>query len=217
MPSDAPSTAGRPRVDAERNRRRILDAATAVFADAGSAATLSDVARVAGVGIGTIYRKFPDKEALLDALLDDKIDTVVKVATDAAMIPDPGIAFRAYLLGMIEVHAVDRSLATVLFAPNRNERVPVDVATKLGSTADGLIAGAIAAGELRAGFTRQDTTVLAVMVSAIAAATRGQAPELWRRYAQIVVDGTRPSAHPDPLAPEPLPFEAIAIALGRTL
>ena len=213
-----PSTAPRPpRADAERNRRRILDAATRVFAETGPAATLNDVARAAGVGIGTIYRKFPDKQALLDALFDDKIDTVMRVALDAARLADPGTAFRTYLFGMIEVHAFDRSLATVLFAPNRVERFPADLADQLASTADRLIADAITAGELRAGFTRQDTTVLAVMVRTIATTTRASHPDLWRRYAQIVVDGTRPTSHSAPFDPEPLTFVQTVDALGRTL
>jgi len=217
MPVDTAPTSRPPRADAERNRRRILDAATRVFADSGPAATLNDVARAAGVGIGTIYRKFPDKEALLDALLEDKVAAVVQVAVDAAELADPGVAFRAYLFGMIEVHARDRSLATILFAPTRHERVPADFTQRLAPTADALIAEAIAAGELRVGFTRQDTTVLAVMVSAIAAATRSQDPDLWRRYAQVVVDGTRPTAATGPLAPDPLSFTRTAEALGGTL
>jgi len=217
MTTQLPPATSPLRADAERNRRRILDAATTVFAEFGPAATLGDVARSAGVGIGTIYRKFPDKEALLDALLEDKIDTVMAVLDHAVAIDHPGIAFRTYLHGMIEVHAQDRSLATVLFAPNRNERVPPDISDRLGSTADRIITGAIAADELREGFTRQDTTVLAVMVGTIAATTRSEDPDVWRRYAQIVVDGTRPSAHRDPLLPPPLPFTATAAALGRTL
>lgn len=186
-----------------------------MFAESGTTATLNDVARAAGVG--TIYRKCPDKEAPLDALLDDKIDTVIQVAVDAATIDDPGSAFRTHLLGMIAVHAADRSLATVLFAPNRNERFPADRAAQLAKTADGLIIRAVIAGELREGFTRQDTTVLAVMAGSIATVTRESDPQVWRRSAQMVVDGTRPTIHTDPLTPAPLSFVGTAEALGRTL
>lgn len=147
-----------------------------MFAESGPTATLNDVARAAGVG--AIYRKCPDKEALLDALLDDKIDTVIQVAVDATTIDDPGSAFRTHLLGMIAVHAADRSLATVLFAPNRNERFPADRADQLAKTADGLITRAVIAGELHEGFTRQDTTVLAVMVGSIATVTRESDPQV---------------------------------------
>ena len=216
--SDRPSSSRRqPRADATRNRRRILDAATSVFAEKGPAATLSDVARTAGVGIGTIYRNFDDKESLLDALFDDKIDTVIRVAVEAAEVQDPGVAFRTYLWGMIEAHSLDRSLATVLFTSNRVDRFPAHLSDQLASTADGLIAAAIEAGELRAGFTRQDTTVLAIMVRTIVAATGETAPGLRRRYADIVVDGTRPTSHAGPLRPAPLDFTSTAEALGRTL
>lgn len=216
MTTDAPLVR-RPRADAERNRRRVLDAASRVFAERGPAATLGEVAEAAGVGIATVYRNYPDREALLDALFADKIDTVLRVALEAAELPDPGEAFRTYLLGIIEVHAQDRSLATVLFGPGRFDRFPPDLSDLLGTTADGLIDAAVAAGELRAGFTRQDTVALAVMVSGIAPAIRDVDPGLWRRYAALVVDGTRPSASPEPLSPEPPPFRAVAEAMGRTL
>jgi AcrR family transcriptional regulator len=205
------------RADAARNRRRVLDAATRVFAEQGPTATLNDVAGAAGVGVGTIYRAFHDKEALLDALLDDKLDTVMEVVRSATSMLEPGLAFRSYLFGMIAVHAADRSLATVLFAPDRRGRFPNEVARELEESADRLIEAAILAGELRDGFTRQDTTVLAVMVGGIATVTRDQDSALWRRYAQIVVDGTSPSAHPDALSPDPLSFPATTDALGRSL
>ncbi|MGP3535128.1 TetR/AcrR family transcriptional regulator [Microbacterium sp. RD1] len=207
----------RPRADAERNRRRILDAATRVFAEHGPRATLNDVARAAGVGVGTIYRKYPDKEALLDALFDDKIDGILGVVRDAAAIGSPGEAFRAYLRGIIELHASDRSLATVLFGPGRYERFSAERFDELATTADALIDAAVAAGELRPGFTRQDTTVLAVMVGSVAVATRASDADAWRRYATIVVDGTRPSGDPSPLTPAPLPFRDTTDALGRML
>lgn len=216
MTPDAP-TGRRPRADAERNRRRVLDAATRVFADQGPAATLGDVAKAAGVGIGTIYRKFPDKQALLDALFDDKSGAIMRIVEEAAGIADPGEAFRSYLFGMIELHARDRSLATVLFGPDRYDRFPPALSDRLGSTADRLIADAVAAGELRAGFTRQDTIALAVMVSTIARASLDADPGLWRRYASLVVDGTRPGAAAAPLAPEPPEFRAMTEALSRVL
>lgn len=216
MSTSAPS-GRRPRADAERNRRRILDAATRVFAERGPAATLGDVATAATVGIGTIYRKFPDKQALLDALFEDRIDAIMRVVDEAAELADPGEAFRAYLVGMIGLHAADRSLATVLFAPGRYDRFPPELSDRLGATADRLIADAVAAGELRPGFTRQDTIALAAMVSTIALATREDDPELWRRYADIVVNGTRATAGAAPLAPEPPGFRAMTEALSRVL
>src|ERR1700744_5003755 len=76
------------RADAERNRAKILEAAADVFADAGLDATLHDVAARAGVGVGTVYRRFPHKEALLGALFDDKLREVIDVVERAGAEPD---------------------------------------------------------------------------------------------------------------------------------
>src|ERR687893_559304 len=68
------------RADAERNRQRILAAASTVFAERGLDVSLDDIAGAAGVGVGTVYRRFPDKDALIDALFEDKIADVERVA-----------------------------------------------------------------------------------------------------------------------------------------
>ena len=87
-----------PRADAERNRRKILDAAASVFAERGVTATVNEVALAAGVRVGTVYRKFPDKEAVFDALFDVKIDNLVRLAVEASRVQEPGPAFRGFLL-----------------------------------------------------------------------------------------------------------------------
>src|SRR5580692_7177997 len=77
------------RRDAERNRQRILAAAAAVFTERGLDATLDEVARAAGVGVGTVYRRFPDKETLVSELFRDRIDALVTVAEEACAAADP--------------------------------------------------------------------------------------------------------------------------------
>ena len=116
------SAARAPRADAERNRRRVLAAAESVFAERGATATLNDVARAAGVGVGTVYRKFPDKEAMLDALFDDKIASLESLAEEASTIDDAGDAVRGLLLGLMEKRATDRGLDAILTAPGRSAR-----------------------------------------------------------------------------------------------
>jgi len=85
------------RRDAERNRQRILLAAAEVFTQRGLEATLDDVARQAGVGVGTVYRRFPDKESLVAELFADRIDAMVAVAEQALAAPDPWQALVSYL------------------------------------------------------------------------------------------------------------------------
>src|ERR1700760_3728659 len=77
------------RRDAERNRQRILAAAADVFTERGLDATLEGGARAAGVGIGTVYRRFPDKETLISELFRDRVDALVTVAEEACAARDP--------------------------------------------------------------------------------------------------------------------------------
>src|SRR5215212_10297175 len=81
------------RADAERNRRRILDAARTVFAEHGLAVGVDAVARAAGVGVGTLYRRFPTKQDLLRAIVEDRVDRLAERFAEAAQIDDPWSAF----------------------------------------------------------------------------------------------------------------------------
>src|ERR1700730_8059433 len=90
MASTSPPASERPlRQDAERNRLRILQAAREVFADRGLDASLDQIAVHAGVGVGTVYRRFPDKDALIDALFEERIGEVAAAGQDALAAPDP--------------------------------------------------------------------------------------------------------------------------------
>jgi len=201
------------RADAERNRVRVLAAATRVFAEHGASATLNDVAAAAGVGVGTVYRRFADKEAVLDALFDEKLDALVALADDAAQVEDAGDAFRQLLLGVMEKRATDRGLDAILTAPSRSARFAEELGRRFIPTVDQLVARAIEAGELRPGFTGQEVCILGFMVGSVADITRADDAQVWRRYAQLLVDGTRPAA--SVLTPPPLTFEQNAAALGR--
>ena len=203
------------RRDAERNRGRVVDAAARLFAQRGGAVTLGDVAREAGVGVGTVYRKFADKEALLDALFDDKIAGLAALAESAATIEDAGDAFRGLLLGVMEKRALDRGLDAILTSPGRNTRFADELGRRFLPAAEHVVARAIDAGELRAGFSADEICLLGYMAGKIADITRDTDPELWRRYAQLLLDGTRPAAGIQSLVPSPLSFAEAAACLGR--
>jgi len=208
--------AARPaRADAVRNRRLVLDAAARTFAERGISATLNDVARAAGVGIGTVYRKFPDKDAVLEALFDDKIAALVELTDRASEIDDPGEAVRQLLLGVMEKRATDRGLDSILNAPARGTRFAHELGRTFVPTVDRLVARAIAAGELRRDFSGQEVCLLGFMIGKVADITRDTDPDLWRRYAQLLIDGTRPAAAAVALSPAPLSFADAAVALGR--
>src|ERR1700744_873142 len=85
------------RADAARNRARVLDAARTAFAEAGLDVGVEEIARRAGVGKGTLYRRFPTKEALVRAIFEDVLDDFDAIASSVAREPDAGVAFAAFL------------------------------------------------------------------------------------------------------------------------
>ena len=110
METSADPAAVRPlRRDAERNRRRILDAAAAVFAEQGLGASLDEIAAHAEVGVGTVYRRFPNKEVLIDALFDDQLDGIVAIAEAGLAIEDPWDGLVHFLRGAQERQVQNRA------------------------------------------------------------------------------------------------------------
>src|ERR671937_2958692 len=98
------------RRDAERNRRRILEAAAEAFAERGLGITMDDIADHAGVGVGTVYRRFPDRELLIDALFEDVLVGMVALAEEALEIEDPWEGFVYFLEHALEKQTANRGL-----------------------------------------------------------------------------------------------------------
>src|SRR3954452_14861567 len=102
------------RADARRNRAAVLKAARAVFARDGRQAQMDDVARRAGVGVGTVYRAFPTEEALFAALAADRFEQIAGFAAEALDVADPWEAFAGFVRRCAELQASDRALSEVL-------------------------------------------------------------------------------------------------------
>src|SRR5437764_14910889 len=98
------------RKDAERNRQRILDAARELFAERGLGATLNEIARHAGVGVGTVYRRYPDKAVLIDELFEQRLAEVIELLDAAREDPDPWHALVAFMTRMLELQAANQGL-----------------------------------------------------------------------------------------------------------
>src|SRR3954451_11483124 len=111
--SNRPDAEPRLRRDAERNRQRILAAAADAFAEGGLAVTMDEIARCAGVGVGTVYRRFPDKELLIEALFEQRLEELVALAEDALAHDDPWDGLVAFLERLLAVQAGDRGLKEV--------------------------------------------------------------------------------------------------------
>ena len=181
------------RKDAERNRRRILAAAGEVFTERGLEATLDDVARHAGVGVGTVYRRFPDKAALADALFEERIDILVELATKAYGADDPWAGLAGFMEAAAEMLSTDKGLRQILmFAPYGHKRVGY-ARSRMRPAIGKLVERAQAAGMGRPDLGATDIPVLEFMLGATAEYARDVRPDLWRRYLALMLDALRPS------------------------
>jgi AcrR family transcriptional regulator len=198
------STAERPlRRDAERNRQRILEAAREVFAERGLAATMDDIADTAGVGVGTVYRRFPEKELLIEALFDDQLTEMVALADAAVADPDPWHGLVTFLQSTLERQCADRGLKELLLGSRRGhvhvERARERIAPRIGQ----VIARAQAAGVLRPDVAVPDFALVQMTLGSLVDYTRDVQPDAWRRLLGVVLDGLR--AQPDGPSELPVP------------
>ena len=183
------SDPGRPlRADAERNRRLILETADRMFMARGFGVTLNEVAHEAGVGVGTVYRRFPDRQTLIDALFTERFTRYRSLAA-AGQDGDPGRALRRYLLDAAHWRARDRALEDILANASLTHPPIARMRDDLGRAVDGLVARAVAAGAVRADFASADVYTFLFIVGAVADRTREAAPEAWRRYADVLLAG----------------------------
>lgn len=188
------------RKDAELNRRKILDAAGELFAERGLGVTLNDVAHHAGVGVGTVYRRFPDKAQLIDELFEERLAEIHALVEQAIEDPDPWHGLTRFLEGALEIQARDRAVKELLFnTPGGAERV-AKMREKMLPLATVLVARAQESGQLRPDAAAQDIPMLQLMIGTIIDISRDFEPDLWRRFLSIVIQGLRA----DPGPPEPL-------------
>ena len=181
------------RRDAERNRARILGAATEVFTERGLQATLDDVARRAGVGVGTVYRRFPDKEALVEALFSERLDVLVGFGEQALADPDPWAGLVSFFERAAAIIASDRGLRQILmFATYGRDRVDQARARML-PVVSRMIRRAQESGDVRADLRPTDVPLIVFMLGAAAEYAAPVRPEIWRRYLSLILDGLRPA------------------------
>ncbi len=191
------------RKDAERNRQRILAAAADVFTEQGLDATLDDVARHAGVGVGTVYRRFPDKASLADALFDERIDALAAMAERAQAEPDAWAALVSFLEHSAEMLASDRGLRQILmFAAQGHDRVAC-ARDRMRPAIESLLKRAQADGQVRADLAATDIPIIEFMLAAVAEYARQVRPAVWRRYLALMLDALRAAHPPGSPLPEP--------------
>ena len=186
--TDEPGTL---RKDAERNRARLLAAAREVFAEQGIDAPLEEIARRAEVGIGTLYRRFPTRTALLEALFEDKAREYVRASEAALSAEDAWEGLTGFISRICEMQAEDRGFTDVLTAsfPSAPELQACMVKARRNS--ERLLARARADGRLRRDAAAADFFWILIANGAYLQATREVAPNAWRRYALLILDALR--------------------------
>jgi AcrR family transcriptional regulator len=193
------------RSDARRNRERVLVAAEDVFSEVGLRAQIEEVARRAGVGVGTVCRHFPTKQALVEAVLEAMYESLLADAQRALREPDPGAAFHTFFYALSEFQARHRALAehmaTEIDLPVSAQSVRDALRGAIGE----LVTQAQEAGAIRTDIGPADVAMLFSGVAHATALAGDLQPVLRQRYVALILDGLRPLEATD-LPGEPLDF-----------
>jgi AcrR family transcriptional regulator len=184
---------GRPmRSDARRNRERVLLAAEDVFSEMGLRAQIEEVARRAGVGVGTVCRHFPTKQALVEAVLEAMYESLLQDARRALKQPDPGAAFHTFFVALSEFQARHRALAehmaTEIDLPDSAQSVRESLRAAIGD----LVTRAQEAGAIRSDIGPADVAMLFAGVAHATALAGDLQPMFRKRYVALILDGLRP-------------------------
>ena len=183
------------RADARRNRARILDAARGVLAEHGVEAGMDEIARRADLGVGTLYRHFPTKDALVDAIASDHFAELAELA-GRALEGDgtPGERFTQFIWAAARRTRADAAMAQVMAAqPQVLDRV-AGTKDALTDRVDDLVAQAVASGELRPDATGGDVPAIMCGLGSVVATERIRQGATWERYLTIALDGLRHGA-----------------------
>jgi AcrR family transcriptional regulator len=189
------------RADAERNRERVLDAAREVFAEQGLDASTNEVARRAGVGIATLFRRFPTREDLVEAVFAGKMSAYTAAIEDALADPDPWHGFCGYIERVCRMQADDRGFADVLTMTFPTAKGLEQERNRAAHALNELLEHAKATGRLRADFAHQDVPLILMANAGVVTATRHAAPDAWRRLVGYLIQAFAAEAAqplPDP-------------------
>jgi AcrR family transcriptional regulator len=196
------------RVDAERNRRRVMEAAQAAFAEHGLDVPLEAVAERAGVGIATLYRRFPTREDLIAACFEPRVAEYARAAEDALEAPDGWSGFRLFVERICAMQAADRGLKDVLTRTFPSAKGLEAHRARGYELAVRVIDRAKAEGTLRTDFVPEDLVLLLMANAGVVQGAGEAAPTGWRRFVGMALEGCR-SEGSTPLPPPPTPRQMI--------
>ena len=199
--ADAATPSGRCASDAARNRELILETAAEVFAEHGLDAGYDEIARRAGIGVGTVYRRFPERSELVQALFESRIEEMVAIAEEAAARPDAWDGSTWFLEKSVE-NAGRRPWAQGGHGPDPQRERPDDRRPRT-DRADRREPHAAGPGRRRAPAATSRSRIIGMQLMLIGSLSTPEQPDLWRRYLALLFDALR--ARPDTT---PLPLEA---------
>ena len=193
------------RADAARNRARLIEAASAVFAERGHDATMDEIARRAGVGVGTAYRRFRNRDDLINALLEARLEAFMAIVEASLADPDPWRALSGFIERWMEMQAEDRGFRELLLQSVEGRERLRAFRSRLRPLVGELLRRARDAGELRPDIVEDDVILVGLMTGAVADFAACVEPQLWRRALALQLDGLRARrADPSPLPVAPL-------------
>ncbi len=193
MPSKSRKTAARkPRTDAQQNRERILEVAKHAFTQSGVNASLDDIAKEAGVGPGTLYRHFPTRDALIEAVYRSEVAKLAGAEKNFAEFMPPIEALRAWMLLFVEYiaakHIIAPALNSIVGGPSRLFETTRD---QIQGAIDSLVKRAIASGDIRKDLVPFDLLRALIGVSNVATTPDWQ--QSAKRLVDILITGSRPT------------------------
>jgi AcrR family transcriptional regulator len=173
-----------------------------LFAREGVDVSVEEITHHAGVGMGTLYRHFPTKEELIDAVLEDSFAELVELAERAAAEEDGWAGFAGFLEQALARHAANRGLKDVVASSGHGRQRAQAIRTRIQPLLRQLVERAQEQGTLRSDFTPEDLPLVFWTASRVIEMTATVAPDHWRRYLGLVLDGLRaPAATPLPAPP----------------
>jgi AcrR family transcriptional regulator len=184
------------RKDAALNRERLLAAASELFAERGLDVTLNDIAHQAGVGVGTAYRRFANKAEVIDALFEERLQEIARLASEALAKDDAWEAFVTFFEQALELLFGDRGLTQLMNNPQLGRDRLKDARDRNASLVAEVVDRAKRQGSLRQDFDQTDAVFIQLALTAVMDSTREVAPQLYRRYLIMFLDGIRADQRP---------------------
>jgi len=213
-PASMEPTTGAPRLrkDAQRSRQVVLEAARDLFAARGVDVGFDEIARRAGVGVGTVYRRFPCREALVEALFAEKMECVKQAAAAALEIADPWDALVWFCEHCVSEQQCDRGLTQVLASGGVDTDSLADLREEIGAAVDDVVRRAQDAGVVRGDLAYADLAITLHVLSRMSV----DGSEVWRRHLALFLASIRAQPDQDPL-PGPAPTFAMVEEIARRL